>query len=221
MKNKQILRGALAGLLIVFICSSLVIEKRLHDVRTALDTAIEAQEKVVIDIAPEIGSENRPEFSSIEGLIAGCKSGESQEYDELLATLDKGLTQANLSRLEELFAVCGSIPAQKRSVMVFVFEQEVESLIQLVEYRALLGDVTYPSEKVVTYKSLIEKEVEIKNQYNELVNLQGDIINTLSLGAAVGSESITTIQTEVQTVQQKYATAIAEASKLRALVVTP
>ncbi len=219
MKNKQTLYGVVAGVLLVLICSSLVVEKRMHDTRVAYDSLIKESETAALEVAREIGRGGV--LPSVKEVILDCPSDKNLQYDELLASLDKGLSASQLSTLNDLFNECGSIPATRRAVMALLLEQEVTLLTKSVEHRALLGKEKYDEKKLASWKDLVTKEKEISTQFYALVNLQSSIIKALVSGSSASSDTITMIQTEVQVVQQKLATATAEASQLRSALVTP
>ncbi len=219
MKNKQTVYGVAVGILLVFICSSLVVEKRLHDIRSAYDTLIIETEAAAVEVAREIGRGGV--LANVKEIIHECPSDKNLQYDELLASLDKGLTTAELRTLTELFNQCGSIPATRRAVMSLLLEQKVTLLEEGVSQRSLLGKENYEDARLDSWKSLVAKEKEISTQFYALVALQSNIINALMNGETASSETITTIQTEVQVVQQKLAAATAEASQLRSALVTP
>lgn len=218
MNNKQIALGVLAGVVIVFVCSSLVIENRLSDAREALTTSITDQTEKVRVIAKDLGEGKAIEFARTQNVITDCKSEESQEYDELLSALDRGLSSAELVSLKNLFNQCGSIPAASRAFMVYALEQEVLTLDFLVSQHELLGDSYEEETNITAWRDLVVKEKEINVQFYALVAVQGKIIDTLKTNTDGDTSAI---QNEIQGVQQKYAQAIAEASNLRTTLVAP
>lgn len=218
MKNKQIVIGAVAGIVLVFIFSTLVVEKRLSDTKTASLQLITAQEERVTTLAKDIAAGKAVEFARSQEVITECPIDQSQRYDQLLSSLDTGLTQPELLTLKNLFNQCGSIPAVSRAFMTYLLEQEVETLAVLMEQQELLGEDLTSEINLTAWRDLVVKEKEIKIQFYALVALQGKIIDALQVGT---QEDIEVIQNEVQEVQQKYATAIVEASELRTTLVTP
>ncbi len=218
MKNKQTIIGLVTSVVLVFIFSTLVVEKRLFDTRAAFEVAVLEQEAKVMGIAKNIGAGQSGEFMQSEGLITACPTTKSQEYDELLSSLDTGLSTQQLEILQNHFNECGSIPAVSRAFMVYLLEQGVETLDILSSQQALLGESSIDKDTLNSWHELVSKEKDIKTQFYALVELQGKIIDTLQAGA---QGEIPGIQSEVQAIQQKYATAITEASQLRRTLVTP
>lgn len=218
MKRKQMIIGVLTGVILVFIFSALVVEKRLSDARSAVSTAFLEQEAEVKDIAQLIADGRSVEFARSQEVITACQNEASQQYDQLLSSLDRGLSAQELLTLKNLFNQCGSIPAISRAFVVFVLEQEVDTLDMLYAEQAFLGMDEKEEAPIAIWRELITKEKEINTQFHALVALQGKIIEALQSGA-VGD--IETIQTQVQAVQQKYAAAITEASQVRGTLVTP
>lgn len=216
MKNKQATIGVLVGIVLVFVCSSLVVEKRLSDTRVASKVAVSEQLLKLTQLSKDIGDGKAIELARTSSVINDCQAEEGQRYDELLSSLDKGLGQAELEALEQLFNQCGSIPAASRAFVVYMLEQEVATLTLLVGQQELLGDSSFDTTTLGTWQELVVKEKEIKTQFYALVALQGQIINTLQ---TENGADIAAIQKEVQLVQQKYAAAIAEASELRSTLV--
>ena len=216
MNNKQVTIGVLTGIVLVFIFSSLVVEKRLSDAKVALATASNDQAAKVMTIAKDLGEGRAVEFARSQNVITDCKSEESIEYDRLLSALDTGLNSSDLQNLKNLFNHCGSIPAASRAFMVYALEQEVEKLNFLISQQELLGDSGEEEVMLTAWQDLVVKEKEVNAQFYALVAIQGKIIDTLQSN---NSGDIATIQSEAQAVQQKYATAIAAASELRSTLV--
>ena len=219
MKNKQTMYGVAAGVLLVLIFSGLVVEKRLHDTRASYDALIEENEKKAEDVAREIGRGGVLE--SVKAVVLECPSEKNLQYDDLLSSLDKGLSAAELRTLNELFNECGSVPATRRAVMGLLLEQQVALLEESVTHRAMLGRESYEEDRLESWNNLVTKEKEISTQFYALVNLQSNIIKTLVSGSSSSGDVIASIQAEVQVVHQKLATATAEASQLRSTLVTP
>lgn len=216
MNNKQVTIGVLAGIVLVFIFSSLVVEKRLSDAKDALRTASNEQELKVMTIAKDLGEGRAVEFAKSQNVITDCKSEESMEYDALLSALDTGLNSADLQNLKNLFNHCGSIPAASRAFMVYALEQEVETLEFLISQQELLGGSDREQIALSAWRDLVAKEKEVNTQFYALVAIQGKIIDALKSNSG---EDIESIQSEAQVVQQKYAAAIAAASELRSTLV--
>lgn len=218
MKNKQIIIGAVTGMAIVFIFSTLVIEKRLSDTLKASAEIVSAQEETTVTLAKDIAAGKAPELARNHGVITDCPFDESQKYDQLLSSLDTGLSQPELLALENLFNQCGSIPAVSRAFMTYLLEQEVETLAKLMEQHLLLGEDLTTKINLTAWRELAVKEKEINVEFYALVVLQGKIIDALQ---AETQGNIDSIQREVQEVQQKYASAIVRASELRSTLITP
>lgn len=215
MNNKQVTIGVVTGIILVFVFSSLVIEKRLSDTRAAFSVAAADQVQKVKDVAKDLGEGKAVEFAKSNSVITDCTSEEGQKYDALLSALDTGLSNAELETLKNLFNHCGAIPAASRSFMVYALEQEVETLGFIISQQEKLGAVD--ESNLADLRNLVNKEKEVNTQFYALIAIQGKIIDTLQSN----NGDIETIKSEAQMVQQKYAAAIADASNLRSTLVAP
>lgn len=212
MKKKQIILGLLVGALSIYLLSNVIVEKKLSDLRSHLDNQIETQNVLVKELATTMGRGGVND--QIAGVVATCPSDEANQYDSLLASLDKGLSKNELQGLNILFKRCGSIPASRRAGMAMLLEREVFFLNEMVSERALLGDYEAESAKLSDWNNLVEKEKEISTLFFKLVEAQSEIISTLAAGSATDT-SIEAIQAEAQKVRDEMAEVTKSAHEIR------
>lgn len=213
MKNKQLILGVLIGLVAMYVLSSIVVQKRLSDLRTHLDTKIEEQQNIVKELAIETGSGGVNE--KIETVIAACPSAEATQYDILLSSLDKGLTKSDMQTLTVLFNRCGDIPASRRAGMALLLEREVSFLNEIMKQRALLGDYNINETTISDWNKLAQKEQEISALFLDLVDSQERIITALVLTGSPTGESIEAIQADATRVREELSSITVEAAQLR------
>jgi gas vesicle protein len=216
MQRKHLYAGITIGALIVFLTSSLIVEKRLADLRSSIDTEVKTDLNSLAAMAPMMA--NGEQNKVINSLIRNCPATENADYDKLLGSLDRGLSAAELKRLEMLFKLCGHIPADRRAGMVYLMEQKLSNLNLLAERREQLGDYSKEDLKLEGWGNLASKEKEISELFLGLVDSQGKIID--SLIDNVSSEELANVQIEAQNIKAKLITAAEEASTLRSTLVS-
>src|SRR3990167_8648569 len=157
MNRNQIIGGLIAGLLIVYVSASVVVEKRMYDLRLNTDASYEVQEEAVVATAKlrSQGAANE----AIAQVVSECPLSEMSRYDDLLSSLDKGLARADLVDLETLFNRCGDT-ASSRAGMALLLEKEVSYLTHLSEQKALLGSEV-DVQTLTSWQTLSQKEKEI------------------------------------------------------------
>lgn len=216
MTKKHLYTGIAAGIVIVYLVSSLIVDKRLSDLRHNLDTDISSDVANLTELSDQIA--NGRQNGTIDSLIQNCPVIESSEYDTMLGGLDKGLTYKELNRLDDLFKLCGHITANKKQVMVYLMEQRLSSLNKAVDRRDLLGNFSKDDMKTTVWAELLEKEKNISNLYSDLVDAQGRIINGLI--TKVSPEEILSIQAEAQKIKSDLSSTAESASQLRSSLVS-
>jgi hypothetical protein len=214
MKKNQIVIGVIAGLVIVFLVSSFVVEKRLQDVRIMLDEKISAQEVSVSEMALTF-SQGGVSAEAVS-IIPDCTSDQITEYDNLLSSLDKGLARQSLMELDVLFKQCGNIAAARRAVMSLQLVSEIEMLDLLVSERKALGKYENPNLDIAKWNDLAEKETQISESFSQLVSEQGKIITALMEDIPATSVTVENIRATAQKVRESLNAVTADAYDLRA-----
>jgi hypothetical protein len=212
MNKKYIIVGLIIGVVAVYLLSSMILEKKIHGLQAHLDTMIKTQSSIVKDLALTMGRGGVNE--KIAAIVAECPSGEANQYDTLLASLDKGLTKNELQGLNILFKRCGSVPASRRAGMSLLFEREVFFLGEIIRERSLLGNYSIEESNLADWNLLVEKEKEISKLFFELVEAQKQIISILAEGGRPDL-TIETIQGEAKRVQDEMATVTKGAYEVR------
>lgn len=141
-----------------------------------------------------------------DSVIKDCPAAERSRFDALLANLDDGIPRAELQELSRLFDRCASFYARRKAVMVARFEREVELYGQLTErYLRLNAQDSDPSFFTAEWQELARYEREQSTHFDQLVKLQGDIIESLLSGSTLVSPELAGLLKEVQEVQQMQA----------------
>ena len=216
MNRNQIIGGLVVGLLVVYVSASVVVEKRMYDVRLHVDTKYEVQKEEVKATAKLLsqGAAN----DAIAQVVPECPSGEISQYDELLSSLDKGLARPDLEALETLFNRCGSVTSGRRAGMALLLEKEVEVLTLLSEQKKVLGSEV-DGDMVSDWQTLAQKEKEISKLFSQLVLAQGAIIAALLDNVAPTEMAVENIRAGAQKVREDLNVLTGEASALRATLI--
>jgi hypothetical protein len=217
MQRKHLYAGLIIGALIVFLTSSLIVNKRLSDLRSTLDKEISADIEYLINMTPVAASGNDNQIINL--LVRSCSLADNSDYEMLLGGLDNGLNASALNKLEQLFKLCGHVTASKRAGMVYLLGERLSNLNQLIKRREQLAGFTKEKElNIDGWNALVNKEKEISELFLGLVDVQGKIINDLINNVAI--KELSAVQVEAQEIKAKLTVATEEASTLRATLVS-
>ncbi len=213
MNRKHIMIGLVIGGLLTYLVSGAIVNKRLENLRTTLDTDIEAQVTTLQEVAATLGRGGST--SEIDSFVKECPPYEMTQYDTLLSALDKGLNKVQLTELYSLFNRCGDTAASRRAGMTLLLEKEVEMLKQLVSERNLLGETEHII-PISDWQLLVEKEKEISGLFFELVSAQEEILVALMENVSPSSLLIENIRSRSQSVREELSVVTGDVSSLRA-----
>jgi hypothetical protein len=217
MQKKELLTGIVLGVIVIFAASQYVVSKRMQalDEVTAIELATQVESATEISKLLARGAA----IGEVEQLIPECVVDEMVAYDSLLSNLDKGLSYNDLSRLKELFAVCGSVAAQRRSVMTLILGERVEGIASLVAQKEASGyDVA--EYKLAEWEDLARKEKNISQLFVSLVDAQESIIVALLRNVPATSMTVENIRASAQALREEMITLTEEVTILRAALVT-
>lgn len=213
MKKNQIIAGIVVGLLVIYLTSNLIVDKKLNALRSDLDTKIEEQTKVAVEMTNFFSKGGVTDEAA--KIAQDCPVGDTNEYDTLLSALDNGLVKSDLNRLDTLFKQCGSVASTKRAVMAIQFESNIALLSQLVEQRNTLGKFDIENTNIDKWESLSTKEMEISNSFSRLVIEQGRIISAMVENVSPTSMAVENIRASAQAVRESLNSVTSEAFELR------
>jgi hypothetical protein len=177
MTKKQIFIGVVTVVILAFLVSHIVVERRLSILRESLDLKLSEQKTLLEEVARTTGrgSANK----QVLQLIPGCSADDGNKFDELLSSLDRGLNKTELTTLRELFNICGNTPALRRQAMVNQFERELVDYQSLRDEREKLGRFDSNEETQDKWQELLVAEKKIGDLFYQLVTVQSEIINGL------------------------------------------
>ena len=209
------------GALLLFVALVyVVVEHRLSNLAKTLTQQIVEQETLLAEIAKT--TSNNGTDSYVENLVHDCAIEERTEFDRLLGTLDTGLPDPELTRLEQLFGRCGSFYAERKAVTVARLSREIEVyetyVLQLQTLKTLSLEKEY---HVETWKELALAEKQQAELFMNLVTLQDKIIRALIEGKTPESLEIKTILTEVSETQGMLIVTNKQASDIRDVLKAP
>ncbi|KXK00198.1 MAG: hypothetical protein UZ19_OD1000113 [Parcubacteria bacterium OLB19] len=186
--------------------------------KTLLDDKIAEQVKSLGDLAIVTGrgaSNDRAEI-----LVKECRSEERSEFEALLASLNSELNKYELGRLTNLFGDCGHVFANRRTSMYLQMQDEFNELKTLVEMRNQFEDFDDNSINYSKWEELVRNEEEISKIFQDMVRVQGEIINVLLSGKNVNSEEVNNLLKEAQEIKNKLGEATEKASSIRVSLIS-
>jgi hypothetical protein len=213
MNRKYVIGGVLVGFILVYVSAGLVVDKNLADARKYLDEQIIIQTATVSETATVLGKGSASD--RIAAVIKECPTNEVIRYDDLLASLDKGLEDAELSELSSLFNKCGQVAASRRAGMALVLEEQTASLEKSMSARAELGDYDLELESIQKWEELVTTEKRISSLFNDLVMAQGEIIALLQSNVGPSEISVENVRASAQIMREELAGLTGRASTLR------
>lgn len=200
-KQKRILLISSSLLLLAALVYGYV-EYRLKNLEDTLSSHVAEQEVLLTEL---LSTTSTP-------YIHDCAIAERIEFDDLLGSLDQGLSSVELSRLEYLFSLCGSFFADRESLLATTLSREVEVYVSYVEQLQALK--TLPAdENVQEWQRVAAAETSHAASFVQLVSLQHEIIKALKNGQSVDSDEIRSILEEVQKVQTAMVTSKKESAQ--------
>ena len=208
-----------AGVVIIYLFASLVIEKRLQDMRVYLDSQIISETKVLSDLAAITGKGGSNEQA--DTIVSDCSHENRTKYESLLSSLDSGLAINDLKSLEILFNSCGYVFSSRRSSMAMQLEREYKTLEQLFLQRSLLGDYDEKNTILSKWKELVDNEMIISNHFRSLVKIQKQIIDAVISGKTIDSDEVVKLRTEAKEINDKMVLVTELSSVMRSTLITP
>ncbi len=217
--NVKVILSLLLGIALVFFIVNVTVDKRLTKFQFETKLLISEQETLLVSIA-EITARNGADEVT-ERIIRDCSLSERSSFDQLLSSLDKGLSRVELTELERLFGRCGNFFPERKSVMVSRFQREIEVYKILVEQLNSLSDkdnsVDY---KVEEWKSLVALETKQSKSFTELAAVQDEIITLLLNGKLPESEEVRDTLRRASEIQETLIVTDSQASKIRSSLVS-
>jgi len=184
-KQKGIVLGIIAGILILYIFSNLTINKKINYIDNFLQDKIADELKNTKDIA-QLVLRNGVNSQVESFLINSCSNADNIKYEELLSSLNSGLSNSSLKELNQLFNHCGYRDVGKRSLMTLQLKQSVEKLeLFNVLSAETLGKDLVPNLK--DWQTFLKEEEEINKNFIKLAEIQREIIISLQEGEAADS----------------------------------
>lgn len=217
MQKKELLIGLVLGVIVVFAASEYVVNKRMQTLSEVSSVELSKQIDAAVEISKLLA--RGAVISEIEQLIPECSVEQMVAYDTLLSSLDKGLSYTDLTRLKELFAVCGNVAAQRRSVMTLILSKHVEAIASLVSQKVAAGEEV-TDYKLSEWQELVKKEQTISRLFVSLVDAQESIIVSLLKNVPATSITVENIRASAQTLREEMITLTEEVTTLRASLVT-
>jgi len=218
LKNKALILGVLFGLVLIYSLSTLIVENKLSVLKVSLDNEIEREVEILSELAVTTGKGG---FNlEAETIINDCRSDERGKFETLLSSLDSGLSQTELSSLNDLFSSCGYVFANRRTSMQMQMDREFNFLNDLVENRKLVADFDENSINLSKWQELITTEKEINANFQNMVSVQKEIIDLLLSKKASDSDEVQSALVKAQELKGALNTATERASSIRSTLIS-
>jgi spore maturation protein SpmB len=215
--SKHIVIALLGALVAYFLINGLV-DSRFSEIEQNTRSAIAEQEKIMVLVAETMARSGADEVT--ESIIKDCTLTERNEFDNLLANLNNGLSSTQLTQLERLFGRCGDFYAKRKAVMSARFTREIEVFALYVSQLAVIGaDDAAQEYRVAKWEELAEAEQKLSDLFSELVLVQDEIIASLLSGNSADSEETQTILQRAGEIQQNLLVTNQQAAAVRSELV--
>jgi len=194
--------------------SVIIVSVRTQSYQELVEAQIVNQQSVLQGMATAV-AQNRAD-SAAGLLIQDCPQSQRLVFDELLGQLDAGLERSELQTLDQLFAGCANVRAERKSVAVMQFARELAALESLVSQLDVLT-MTSTDQKYATasWEDLLGYEMSVSQGLNNLVQAQREIIDALLEGKLADSAEIVAILSSVNETRQSLIQANQQAATLR------
>lgn len=213
LKTYQVILLAVGFIVLVYALALAVSSMKFATAKQNLETQLAEQKSLLISLA-EITARNGTD-SVTDSIIKDCAVAQRTEFDALLGSLDQGLSQEDLFKLERLFGRCGSFYSEKKALLTARLNREVEIHATFVDQLDILNQHSKTKEyKVEEWKTIASLEQKQSSLFIELVSLQSEIIQALISDNAPDSQKIKEILTRVKTTQESLADTSNKISKL-------
>ena len=218
--KKQYVYVAVFALLVAvtFFSVHYLVNEKLANLQATISSQISDQEKVLASVSEMTARNGVDDASKL--IIRDCNVDERTQFDTLLGKLDKGLSIADLTKLDRLFGRCGNYYAVQKAIMVARLEKEVSTYKASVEQLQTIADkevvAKYHTEE---WTALANEEKKQSDLFTKMSGQQDAIIKTLLTGKRSDSEEIKAILSDVKETQQSLFVANRQAADLRATLV--
>lgn len=207
------------GIVAAYVVIMAVVQEKLEDLQSQIKLQISEQETLLATIA-ETTARNGADTIT-ESIVKDCNMVERTRFDELLGSLDRGLSVTELTELERLFGRCGSFFSERKSVMVARLSREIEVYDAYVSQLAMItSQDDIENYNVSMWQQLAREEQRQSEIFTELVGLQDKIITTLLSGKSVDSPEIIAVLNEVKQAQEALMVANKLATEARAALIS-
>jgi hypothetical protein len=212
-KNRYALSGLAFGVIVVFVLSYIVAERRLADFQVVLEQEIQTTANEILTIATDLGKGAVSEEA--ERIVANCSVGERAQFDNRLSKLDQSLSNPELAELSVLFDLCASVQVRQRAITLLSLQSEVNRLNNALRWRELLGNYSDADGVGELTRRILSNEQSISAITYDQVDLQKEIITQLQSGILVTSEAASELRSEARAISDNLNSLVSETAELR------
>ena len=213
-KNRTMLTllGVVAAAVVI---GAIVVSERLESYQSTVQLQIADQTALLTAIAERTARNGADTIT--ESIVQDCEIEQRVRFNDLLGRLDVGLTRSELQEVDQLFAACANIQAQRKAVMVSRLNREIEVLDSYVaQLNSLVAFDQSDTYQLDVWNKLAEHEAVQSKSLKELVVAQKAIIDTLLAGGSADSPEMLTILAGVRETQEALLLATTQATNVRA-----
>jgi len=186
-----LIAGLMIGGVTIYTFSQLISNNRLVMARAQLDSELQAQTTRLAGFNTIL--RHGGGTTSVDAIVNDCSPNDRARFDSLLSKIET-LSRPDLGELRALFYDCADYHAKRRTGVFFQFEREVEVWRQLLMARSSLGSLPTADER--NWQESLEVERTRMNVLNNLVRIQGDIIEALYDGESNDSVRLKSLMDE-------------------------
>ncbi len=192
-----------------------VVKDELSRANMAIDIQIKDQELALVEIADLTRQNGADEVT--EDIVVDCAPTERQRFDNLLNQLSNTITKSELTELDGLFFKCGRFFADRKAIMAVRLEREVSVYSHYVVLRGqLIGPDEVLTKRHQLWEQVAKDELALATEFNQLVDLQREIIMTLLAGKDRTSPEISATLARVSDVRNSMTIRVSQIEGARA-----
>lgn len=167
-----------------------------------LKNEVEEQSAVLIKVSNLTRANTSDELTS--KVVVDCSADDRKKFEGLLDKLSSTITLAELTSLDSLFYKCGSFNADQKSMMAVSLVREVGIFNNMISLKNEFDEKTdEESNKIKSWQTLAELELQSAQYFNSLVDIQGQIISLLISGKRSDSEEVKSVLAEASSEKGK------------------
>ncbi|MCA9363013.1 hypothetical protein KC851_01715 [Candidatus Kaiserbacteria bacterium] len=185
-----------------YVAVNATVNTRLAKLQNEIDKQMTEQRAVIASLIDDTTSNKVVKTGNI--IIRDCTLTERVEYESLMSRLNDGLSQSDLTELDNLLGRCGSYQHEQKLLLlaklereIDIYENQLDQMVTVVGNQEVVNDYD-----LALLRDYINSEKDKAGLAGELVKKQDGIIKALRAGNAPNSPEINTILQEVTEIKE-------------------